>query len=218
MKMRVLVVHHYSLYREGITALLGKDSIMDVKEATDDWLDLVRIAKDFRPHVIIMSLGIPAKIRSLIFSSLEEDIMGIRILLLAPPGKEDDIIQALKDGAHGYVPLTASQDEFLKAVKEIAKKEYWMQRSLSKKLVEYLRQGPPIDAAIKKHASAEGGHPLTRRDRDVALLLSEGLSEKEIARRLKISSATVHTHLRRVFAFFGVTTRSKAIARLRQPE
>lgn len=217
MELRVLVAHHCALYGEGLCSLLEKDPIIEVKSAKGDWLETLKIAKDFRPHVIVMPLGIPATIRSLLFSALHEEILGVRILLLAPQGKEDDIVHALRNGAHGYVPLDASREEFLNAVKGIAKKEYWTQRSLIKHLVKYPPQGL-LNGRKKKIVHPDEWHSLSKKDKEVSLLLSEGISEKAIAHRLGISVAAVHKHLTKIFKFFGVSTRSMAIARLLRPE
>jgi DNA-binding NarL/FixJ family response regulator len=118
-----------------------------------------------------------------------------KVLLLSARLEDDFISEALQQGAHGYLPKTATHRELLRAIRALAAGELWAPRTLLTRVVERLRQR----VLARQGLPPALRQPLTTREHEVVQGVRQGLTNREIAMRLGISEKTVKTHLSSVF-------------------
>lgn len=189
---RVLVVDDHALFRDGLTALIGRWPDFEVIGTASDGARAVELTAELRPELILMDVrmagmgGVEATAR---ISRLDRRV---RVVMLTMSNLGEDMYQALRNGAHGYVSKDEPADKLHDYLKAVMQGQTALSSALAARvLVELSGQEvsvPDTDAA------------LTRREREVLRLVVDGLSNEEIARQLHFSEATVKKHLCKIMA------------------
>ena len=196
-RIRVLVVDDHFVVRAGVCNLLsGAADIVVVGEA-EDGRQAVEEARRCGPHVILMDLRLPhlggvEATRQILAAQPE-----IGIVILTTPDAEADVLAAVEAGALGYLAKTSRKEEFLEAIRQIARGETWLPSHLTRRLLTLFKPSPETKA-------------LTIREKDVLTLLARGWSNRRIASELGVTDITVRTHVTHVLGKLGVTNRVEA--------
>jgi DNA-binding NarL/FixJ family response regulator len=196
--IRVLIVDDHPVVRAGLRALVdGQHDLTVVAEA--DGLDaaLARAAAE-RPDVVLMdlSLGEADKGGAEATAALRATAEAPEVLVLTTYDTEADILRALDAGARGYLLKDAPPDELFAGIRATARGETVL--------------APSVAATLVRRTT--GASSVTEREVQVLELLARGLGNREIARELFVSEATVKSHLSHVYAKLGVDTRAGAVA------
>jgi len=171
---------------------------------------LVDIPKH-HPDVVLMDIHLPGESGIACTARLTAQMEGLQIIMLTVYKDTKLIFQALKAGACGYVLKRSKPEEILDAISEVRKGGAPMTGEIARLVVRSFKAETTAD---QKAPEAEG---LSTRESEILALLSEGLSNKEIASRLNISAATVRSHLMNIFKKLHVHCRTEAAAKyLRQ--
>jgi DNA-binding NarL/FixJ family response regulator len=201
MTVRVLVTDDHAMVRRGLVELLSAaEGIEVVGQAANGREALERVA-DLDPDVVLMDLQMPemdgvAATRAVISQS--GDGTGAQVLVLTSFSDADRIVDALDAGAVGYMLKDAEPEDLIEAVRAVARGDSPLHPRVARQLLTARSTRKPID------------QELTAREREVLLLVRDGLANKQIARRLGISERTVKAHLTSVFATIGVADRTAA--------
>lgn len=185
--LRVVVVDDHALFRDGLIALLGRWEEFDVVGSASDGAEAVRLASTLRPDLILMDVrmegmgGVEATRR---ITAADPDV---RVAMLTVSDLGEDVYEALRNGAHGYLSKNESAERLREGLLGITRGEAVMSACTAAKVL--------ADFADAAHPVPGGEKPLSGRERDVLRLLVEGLSNEEIAARLFLSEATVKKHL-----------------------
>jgi DNA-binding NarL/FixJ family response regulator len=178
--------------------------------ATREARDRARLEKlvaELKPRVVLLDLALPGLRGAEDVVALQRLSPASRIVLLAATPSEPEGLVAFRAGARGYCHREIDPALLAKAVEVVQKGEIWAGRALISGLVEALaartRQGGPAAAARKTPRLAG----LTRREREIALLVAEGGANKEIAERVGVTERTVKAHLTTIFRKLGVSDR-----------
>ncbi|HWY32971.1 MAG TPA: response regulator transcription factor [Candidatus Acidoferrum sp.] len=155
-----------------------------------------------KPDVVLMDVHLPGESGIACTARLKVALPSVQIIIVTVYRNHELIIQALQAGACGYLLKRSSPDELLKAISEVLSGGAPMTGEIARMLVE---------AFQKKPASSAPGDGLTQREAEILALLSEGLSNKEIADRGKISYDTVRAHLRHIYEKLHVRGRTEAV-------
>jgi DNA-binding NarL/FixJ family response regulator len=194
----VLLVDDHLVVRSGLRALLGtQPDLAVVAEAAsgEEALDLVR---EHAPDVVVMDLAMGAGMDGLeAIRRLRQINTRQAILVFTTYDSDADIVRAVDAGAMGYLLKDAAPGEIFAAVRGAVQGRSVMSPPVASRLFQQLRNPDGI---------------LTPREAELLGLLTEGLSNRELGRRLFISEATVKTHLAHIYAKLGVETRAAAIA------
>ena len=194
-----MLVDDHPVVRAGLRALVdGQEDLTVVGEA--DGLDAaLRISRAERPDVLLMdlSLGPHAAGGAEVTSRLRALDQPPEVLVLTTYDTESDILRALDAGARGYLLKDAPPGELFAGIRATARGETVL---------------APTVAATLVRRTASPGPTITEREVEVLELLSRGLGNKEMARELFVSEATVKSHLSHIYAKLGVDTRAGAVA------
>lgn len=185
--INLFIVEDHKIVRDGIRAMLmGINNIKFVGEAANGG-DFLRNLEKQQPDVVILDIGLPDISGIEICKKLNSDFPEIKIIILTANTDEDSIIESVKYGASGFLSKDVSKEELLEAIHTVnGGKEYF-----SDSISQIIYSGY-IGALRGKQKNEK--KPLTTRETEVIKLISEGLSYKEIADKLFISSRTVETH------------------------
>ena len=201
MTVRILIVDDHQLAREGLKSVLAGDGLEVVGEATSGE-EAVELVTRLQPDVVLMDVRLGSGIDGL-EATRRIAALGLpsRVLMLSLHDMPAYVREALAAGAAGYVLKDASITELRGAVSQVMAGQSVMPLNLiNAALRQSEREVRPIDAL----------NTLTPREREVLAQIAEGLTNKEIARLLNVSPATVKAHVERIIAKLGVSDRTQA--------
>jgi len=187
--VRVLIADDHTMVRESLAGLL-RGAGVDVVAQAADGEETLRRAQELRPDVIVTDLSMPGLNGLEVIRRLREQAPAARVLVLTMHQEDEYILQAVRAGASGYVVKDSPAAELLAAVREVHAGRGYFGPQAARALAEQLR-----------HPERDLGDPygrLTAREREVFHLIADGLTTKEIARRLAISVKTAENHRARV--------------------
>jgi DNA-binding NarL/FixJ family response regulator len=191
MRIRVIVADDHHCVREGLVALLERESDIEVVAQARDGMELVRLAREWQPDVLLVDLFMPCMNGLEAIRRLRSEPLACRSLCLSMHSDPRQVQAALDAGASGFVLKENSFDELARGVRRV----HAGQTFLSGELVgQVLAQGGATQA-VDPHLQR-----LTPRERQMVQLLSEGFSTQQIADHLNVSAKTVATHREHVFA------------------
>jgi DNA-binding NarL/FixJ family response regulator len=189
-KKTILIVDDHPFFREGLKSLLAKQSTYEVAGEAGSGEEGLRKAKEIRPDLVIMDIGLPDVSGIEVTRSIRELLSETRVVILSMHLRIDYITKAFQAGATGYITKESATERLLECLKSVSKGEYFMDSSLSHAIVENLMKFPED----KVRVDDEGYDTLTRREKEVMCLLADGLSTTEVAEKLFISRKTVENH------------------------
>lgn len=193
----VVVVDDHAVVRDGIVRLLDSAEGISVVGVAGDGAEALGVVDAADPQVVLMDLSMPVLDGVEATRRLVAAHPDLRVVVLTTFGDQRRIIDALDAGAAGYLLKDARPDEVIAGVRTV------------------VAGGAPLDpkaarVLLDNRRAAQPAVDLTPREREVLDLLATGLANKQIARRLAISEATVKAHLTKVFEQLGVSDRTQA--------
>jgi DNA-binding NarL/FixJ family response regulator len=203
---RVVVADDQTIVREGIVMLLGLLPGLEVVGSAADGEEAVRLVAELAPDVVLMDLRMPRCDGVEATRRIRADHPGTQVVVLTTYADDDSLFPALRAGARGYLSKDAGGDEIVRAVHSVLSGDAGLSPGIQRRLLERLSQDERPPAAP---APAPDG--LTARETEVLVLIAEGLSNQQIARRLHVSTATVKTHINNLFAKTGLKDRAQAV-------
>ena len=185
-------------FRQWIEAAPGHRCVFACATAEEAVAEIPRL----KPDVVLMDVHLPGESGIACTARLKEELPGVQVIMLTVYRNQELIFQALQAGACGYLLKRSSPDELLKAIAEVRSGGAPMTSEIARMVVE---------AFQKKPAGVTAADGLTNRESEILALLSEGLSNKEIADRVDISYDTVRAHLRHIYEKLHVRGRTEAV-------
>jgi DNA-binding NarL/FixJ family response regulator len=183
-----MVVDDHPLWRDGVARDLSERGFQ-VAATAGDTESAVRIARTVRPDVVLMDLNLGAGSGVTAILGIVGDLPSTRVLVLSASGAHEDVLEAVKAGASGYLVKSASVEELVDAVRRTAAGDAVFTAGLAGLVLgEFRRMSTTPDDGV--HTPA-----LTERETDVLRLVAKGLSARQIAERLVISHRTVESHV-----------------------
>ncbi|MFD6072856.1 MULTISPECIES: response regulator [Amycolatopsis] len=194
----LLIVDDHPVVRDGLRGMFSADPRFDVLGEAGDGEEAITAGVKLRPDVILMDLRMPRIDGVTAIEELAKRGVTSRILVLTTYDTDSDVLPAIQAGATGYLLKDAPRDELFRAVEAAAQGKAMLSPAVATRLMGQMRQ--PTSG------------PLSQRELEVLELIAQGSTNREAAKRLFISEATVKTHLLHVYAKLGVNDRAAAVA------
>jgi len=203
--IRVVLVDDHELFLGGLGMLLDlEDDIDVVGEAADGNAAAVVVAAT-APDVVLMDVRMPKRSGIDACQTIKDAAPDSRIIMLTVSDEEADLLDAIKNGASGYLLKDSSIDKVADAVRRVNKGDALISPSMATKLLDEFKQVARTDRR------AVNGPQLTPRELEVLRLVAQGLGSREIGRQLSITENTVKNHVRNTMEKLHVHTRLGAV-------
>ncbi|HEX7349500.1 response regulator transcription factor [Brachybacterium sp.] len=194
----LMIVDDHPVVRDGLRGLFATDPRFEVVAEAADGAEAITLAQRLHPAVILMDLRMPGLGGVAAIESLTEAGSSSRVVVLTTYDTDADVLSAIEAGAIGFLLKDASRAELHRAVEAAARGESVL--------------APAVLARVMARSRQPAAPPLSPRELEVLELIAAGCSNREAARRLLISEATVKTHLLHIFDKLGVRDRTAAVA------
>jgi NarL family two-component system response regulator LiaR len=199
--IRVLIVDDHTIVRKGIRALLTEIAGIEVVGEAADGQVAVAQANSLRPDVILMDLAMPKMDGIEATRQIKTSQPESRILVMTSFATDDKVLPAIKAGALGYLLKESAPEDLLQAIQQIHRGEPSLHPTIARKVLQEITH--PSDRPPTPD-------PLTKREAEVLLLVAQGLSNQDIARKLHISDPTVRSHVSNIMSKLHLATRIQA--------
>ena len=196
--IRLLIVDDHPVVRDGLSGMFAPDPGFEVLGEAAEGAAAIRQAVALRPDVILMDLRMPGMDGVTAITELTKRGLAARVLVLTTYDTDSHVLPAIEAGATGYLLKDAPRDELLRAVRAAADGQAVL--------------APTVATRLMTRVRAPEAEPLSQRELEVLELVAAGSTNREAARRLFISEATVKTHLLHIYAKLGVGDRAAAVA------
>lgn len=200
-KIRVLLVDDHTLFRSGIKSLLQRNEEFEVVGEAGDGLEGIKRARSLRPNVVLLDLHMPGVSGLEALKVIVEEIPEVRALMLTVSEDAQDLMDALRAGASGYLLKNIETEMLIDGVRRVAAGESVVSQQMTAKLIAGVRNPPRQDG------SPPDRERFSPRERDILASLAQGESNKEIARRLDLAESTVKIHVQNIFKKLNMTSR-----------
>jgi two-component system nitrate/nitrite response regulator NarL len=192
--IRVVIIHRQRLWREGLTFVLSQQQNITVVGSVAKASEILEEIEGLRPEVMLMDFSLPERDGLGEVRLIRKTCPGVKILMIGLPELESDILACIEAGAAGYLPQEASLAELLNNIQAVAAGEAFCSPRVAGFLFSRIAEG----ARARERLQALGLVHLTQREREIVALIEEGLSNKEIAVRLRVELQTVKNHVHNV--------------------
>ena len=191
----------HQLVRQGLVALLSIKPGVEVVGQAEDGVEAVELAKLLKPDIILMDLIMPRKNGIEATREIKADNPDARILIITSFAEDENVYQAIKAGALGYLLKDSSPQELMQAIHDVCNGRMSLHPNIALKLIEELNR--PTD-------SPSTDEPLTEREVEVLKLVAKGHSNQEIAEKLVVSERTVGAHVSNILSKLHLANRTQA--------
>ncbi len=194
-KIKLLIIEDNPLLREGISAILSRNSDIQVVSGPGSRKKPIQKVRDLRPNVLLLDLGLRSQSSLELVRSIKSDFPNVKVIVMDLAPTETDILLFVRAGVSGFVLKGATTEDFLRTIRAVSRGKkvlpHLMTESLFSQIVEQAVNGK-ITSRVKEAVR------MTRRERQVISLIAEGLSNKEIADNLHLSTYTVKSHVHNI--------------------
>ena len=205
-KLRVLLIDDHTLFRSGLRELLERRGI-EVVAAVGDGGEGCRLADALGPNVVLLDLRMPELDGLAVLRKLNEQKLGIPVVMLTTSSDERDLVASLRSGAQGYLVKDMEPDQLIESLQEIVSGKTVVAPRMTGVLAKVVQGEEPNTASDARFSE------LTAREMEILCHLAEGSSNKVIARELGITDGTVKLHVRSILRKMQVQSRVEAAVR-----
>ncbi|QRP48896.1 response regulator transcription factor [Amycolatopsis sp. FDAARGOS 1241] len=198
MTVTLLIADDHPIVRDGLRGIFTGEHGFEVLGEAANGAEAVTLAESLRPDVVLMDLRMPAADGVSAITELARLGNPARVLVLTTYDTDSDVLPAIEAGATGYLLKDAPREELFRAVRAASRGEAVLSPAVASRLMGQMR--------------APAKEPLSHREIEVLTLVARGCTNKDAAKKLFISEATVKTHLIHAYAKLGVKDRAAAVA------
>jgi two-component system NarL family response regulator len=205
--IRVLIADDQALFRRGLYVVLGTEDHIEVVAEAENGEEAIQKAQELAPDVVLMDVRMPRVNGIEAARAIRSEVPTTKILMLTVSDEEDDLFEAVKAGANGYLLKEISVEEVAEAIRAVVQGQSLISPSMASKLLNEFN-------AMSKRAEEKQQFPapaLTARELEVLKLVAKGMSNREIADELYISENTVKNHVRNILEKLHLHSRMEAV-------
>lgn len=189
-KNTILIVDDHALFREGLRAIIERNPRYEVVGEAGNGREALRMAGKLKPDLALMDISLPDRSGLELIREIQKLSPKTRVMVISMHSKIDYIVKAFQAGAAGYVVKESASDKLQQGIGSVLKGDYFMDTSVSQKVVKKLMGLQEKEMKITDAAY----DTLTPREQEIMALMAEGFSTNEISEKLFISSKTVENH------------------------
>jgi DNA-binding NarL/FixJ family response regulator len=208
--IRILLVDDQPLFRGAIAALLTSQADMEVVGEAENGLVGVEMAGELHPDLVILDVDMPIMNGVEAVRLIREQVMDVKVIMLTVSDVEDNVMDALRNGAHGYLLKDLRPEQLHDMIRSVMRNETPISPAVAGRLLREIREG---GARTVTTPSSDAARSLvTPRELEILRLVAVGLSNKEIAKRLVITEGTVKNHVHNALEKLHLDNRIQAAA------
>ncbi len=201
-KTRILIADDHAIVREGIRMILQSQPDFEVVGEAPDGEEAVRMSEALKPDIVVMDISMPTLTGIEATQKIKRALPGTHVLILTMHEEESYVFQLLRLGAAGYVLKRAAATDLVDAIRAAARGEAFLYPTVARSVVQdYLER-------MQAGEGKERYDGLTDREREILVLIADGLTNSQIADKLFISVKTVQTHRAHVMEKLDLHDRS----------
>lgn len=189
-KKTLLIVDDHPLFREGLKTIIAGDPNFEVVGEAGNGREAMQMTGEKKPDLVLLDIALPDQTGIDMTGEIKRISPKTMVMIVSMHSKVDYIVKAFQAGATGYVVKDSAAERLLQGIDAVLKGEYFLDSSVSHKVVQRLMEFPKEEAKI----TDRGYDALTSREQEVMVLLAEGRSAREIAEKLFVSPRTVENH------------------------
>jgi len=202
-KIRLLLIEDNRLLRDGMFSILKPHKDIDIIAASGDGKRTLAKIKQLKPNIVLLDLGLRSQNSLRVVEVVKQDFPLAKIIVMDLAPVQADILQYVKAGANGFILKDASLNDFLITIRSVSEGATILPPLLIDSLFSQI-----VDHAVREgKTKLREAVRMTQREREVITLLSEGMSNKEIAHRIHISTYTVKSHIHNIMEKLALHTR-----------
>ncbi len=205
--IRVLIADDQPLVRAGLSALLAAEPGIEVVGTAADGDEAVQLGRELTPDVVCLDVRMPGRDGISAAKELCGPELGLAVLVLTTFDLDEYVFAALEAGASGFLLKDAEPETIVHAVREVAAGRGTLDQTLTHRVLREFAERRRLQPVSLRR----GADQLTGRERDILLLLAQGMSNEEIADQLVVEVSTVKSHLARMMPKLGVRSRLQAV-------
>ena len=202
-RLRLVVVDDHALFRRGLVGLLEEMPGFEVVGQASDGLQALAVIAEMQPDLVLLDLNMPRMDGIETLRELRSRKMDVRVLMLTISQNDEDLLEAIRAGADGYLLKNTEPDELRKLLVRVADGEGVLSPEVTGTVLR----------ALSRYAVEEPAALLSDRELEVLTCMVDGLTTQQIATRLFISENTVKTHVRHIFEKLEVSNRAEAVGK-----
>ncbi len=202
--IKVLIADDHAMMRQGLKQILELESDLIVVAQASNGTEAVKLAREYKPDVILMDINMPLTNGLQAIQELKEEKNPARIIVLTIHEDREYLFKTLQMGVEGYVLKDAEPSVLIEAIRSVCRGQSYIQSNMTRELVKEFNRV----TLHEKDKTFE--NDLTSREIEVLELIAEGMINKEIAKKLYISEKTVKNHVSNIFKKLNVSDRTQA--------
>lgn len=205
-KIRVLLADDHHLFREGLSNIINSQPDFEIIGEARDGLEALVMARELKPDLILMDVSMPGVDGLEATDRIKQEMPEVIVVMLTVRDENEHLFQAIRNGAQGYLLKSIQSNEMLRLLRGAVRGDAAITPSLGGRMLEEFRR-------VSKHAiydPEENPTSLTEREQEVLSLVSQGATNKEIAKALNLSIHTVKSHMRKILAKLHLDRRQEA--------
>jgi DNA-binding NarL/FixJ family response regulator len=204
-KQRILLVDDHEVVRLGLRALLVRHPNFEVVAEAGTGREAVEKVEEFSPDVVVMDIRLPGTSGIEACEEISDKFPQVKVIMLTSYAEDEMLFSAIRAGAAGYVLKQIGGEDLVKAIEAVGRGEALLDPAVTQRIFQEVRK-----AAKEEEASAFSS--LTQQEKHVLLLVSEGKTNREIAKALFLGEGTVRNYVSSILAKLGVSNRAEAAA------
>jgi two-component system, NarL family, response regulator LiaR len=193
--LRILIANHQPIVRHGLRALMAKESDLQVIGETDDGWEAVHMARQLRPHVVLVDLSIRNLDGISTTREIRSALRDTQVIVMTDHEGHASAIEAVRAGAAAYILSDFRIDDLLRTIRGAGGGQVAL----------------PAQTAARMVRLVEGHEVLSRRETEVLILVARGMANKGVARELGVTESTVKTHVSGILSKLGLSSRAQLV-------
>ena len=204
-KQRIILVDDHEVVRLGLKALLERNQQFDVVGEASSARDAIEQVTALQPDVVVMDIRLPGTSGIEACEEIVNRFPGTKVIMLTSYAEDEMLFSAIRAGASGYILKQIGSDDLIKALEAVSRGEALLDPAVTQRVFQEVRR------AVKEEEASAFAH-LSQQEKHVLLLVSEGKTNREIAKALFLGEGTVRNYVSSILSKLSVNNRAEAAA------